>query len=136
MPPELQLLEKKKDSGVPSSIERPVEEFEKAHETERALVCAACGHRVTRPKLGIAVNGAHEHTFINPEGVIYRIGTFSAAAGAAEVGPPSSYFSWFAGYSWRVLVCLGCSVHLGWSFRSSDSSFAGLILERLREAER
>jgi hypothetical protein len=85
--------------------------------------------------LRIDVNGSHEHTFINPEGVIYRIGAFSAAAGAVDVGPPSTYFSWFAGHAWRLAICKRCTTHLGWSFRAEESVFVGLILERLREAD-
>lgn len=117
----------------PSSASRADDETRGAPGVEPELLCSACGRGITRPRLRIRVQGAHEHTFINPEGVIYRIGTFSAAFGAAEVGPSSTYFSWFSGHAWRVLVCLGCGVHLGWSFRSSESAFVGLILDRLRE---
>jgi hypothetical protein len=133
MTPTLWLLEDEKRAEAPTT--RTHIKDEPSDRVERQLVCAACGQAVTHPRLRIEVNGAHEHTFINPEGVIYRIGAFSAASGAVDVGPPSTYFSWFAGHAWRVAICKRCTVHLGWSFRAEGSRFVGLILERLREAD-
>ena len=39
----------------------------------------------------------------------------------------------FAAYSWRIVVCRGCGVHLGWLFESTGHSFFGLIRTRLIE---
>jgi len=38
------------------------------------LNCARCGKKVARSSDRIEVHDRHEHTFINPVGVIYRIG--------------------------------------------------------------
>jgi len=35
---------------------------------EHALVCAACGHRISDDDHRIEMSGAHEHTFVNPAG--------------------------------------------------------------------
>jgi hypothetical protein len=97
------------------------------------LTCAQCGNNVARTSDRIEVNGKHEHTFINPMGVIYRIGCFGAAPGTIEVGQPSDEFAWFRGHLWRIAVCSRCTNHLGWSFTSDSAQFYGLVLENLRE---
>jgi len=99
------------------------------------LKCAHCGSRVARTSDRIEVNSHHEHTFINPVGVIYKIGCFKVASGVIEVGPSTTEFSWFSGHSWRCLACGGCEVHLGWSFTAVGSCFLGLILSQLCEDE-
>ncbi len=97
------------------------------------LTCARCGKKVARSSDRIEVNNRHEHTFINPAGVIYRIGCFAAAPGTAEIGRPSAEFAWFRGHRWRCLCCSGCETHLGWTFKSDTSQFCGLILDQLSD---
>jgi hypothetical protein len=97
------------------------------------LNCVRCGSKVARCNDRVQVNDKHEHTFINPVGVIYRIGCFSASPGAFEVGQASSEFAWFRDYVWRCLCCAGCEVHLGWSFTQDAARFCGLILDQLSE---
>ena len=102
-------------------------------QARRALVCAACGEVIAPLDARIEVGGAHRHTFVNPHGHVFEIGCFSPAPGCASIGEPSEFFSWFPGYAWRVAICRGCGVHLGWSF-GDPPDFHGLILERLRES--
>jgi len=97
------------------------------------LNCIQCGSKIARCTDRIQVNDKHEHTFINPVGVIYRIGCFSASPGAFEIGQASSEFAWFRGYEWRCLCCAVCEVHLGWTFTQSAARFCGLILDHLSE---
>ncbi len=97
------------------------------------LNCVQCGSKVARCNDRIEVNDKHEHTFINPAGVLYRIGCFSASPGAFEVGQASSEFAWFRGYEWRCLCCAACEVHLGWTFTQGAMRFCGLILDQLSE---
>ena len=40
------------------------------------LYCAACGHLATRPNWRIAVDGAHEHTFFGPIGILFLLLSF------------------------------------------------------------
>ena len=96
------------------------------------LVCAACGHAVARTSARREVSGAHEHTFVNPHGHVFHIGCFSPVTGATAIGVPSHQFSWFPGYTWRVALCVGCGVHLGWRF-GNGGGFWGLIVDRLSE---
>ncbi len=96
------------------------------------LVCATCARRITHDDHRIAVNGAHEHTFVNPGGFVHVVGCFAAASGLAYVGDPQSAFSWFPGFRWQIAACGGCGVHLGWIFRAAGDQFHGLLPAQLR----
>ena len=102
-----------------------------------ALLCAACGEMITDRREGVAPNGSHEHTFVNPAGIIYQIACFRAAPGCRESGDPTGDWSWFPGYLWRYAFCRSCAEHLGWLYRSGfGEGFWGLIVPRLVEARR
>ncbi len=104
-------------------------------QTEPAIVCAACDASITSVRYRIAMNGAHEHRFMNPAGLLFHIGCFSEAIGCAVVGPSSNEYPWFPGYAWRFALCGQCRCHLGWHFRQgAEPGFFGLILNRLRHA--
>ena len=78
------------------------------------------------------MEGAHQHTFANPGGIVYQIGCFQSAKGCAQTGPATDEFSWFKGFRWRIVVCRACLLHLGWVFIShARGHFYGLILDRL-----
>jgi hypothetical protein len=98
-------------------------------------MCAACRAVVTHDSERVEMNGSHTHCFMNPAGLVFRIGCFLHAPGARELGPASDFFSWFPGFAWRVAACRVCGEHLGWSFNSEATQFWGLILERLLDAE-
>jgi len=105
---------------------------EQSLEQEAYIRCRQCRSVIASPEDRIIVQGSHQHTFANPHGIVFEIGCFSAVKGCGHVGPPSAEFSWFAGYSWRVAVCLICLTHLGWFFSSpAKEGFHGLILDRL-----
>jgi hypothetical protein len=104
-------------------------------EREALLVCATCRSPVARPRDAIDVDGAHSHAFVNPAGLIFRVRCFSAAAGAAGAGEESDYWTWFPGFLWQAAVCRRCFEHLGWRYRNAESTFFGLIAERLLELE-
>jgi hypothetical protein len=100
---------------------------------EPALVCSVCAQQITRPVHQIDKRGAHEHTFANPGGFVHRVRCFGIATGVAELGSPERAFSWFPGYTWQVLDCARCRVHIGWLFRCADDRFYGLVADRLVE---
>ena len=102
-----------------------------AADDDPALVCSICEQRVTREAHGIERAGAHEHTFVNPGGFVHQVRCFAVATGLAEVGAPERAFSWFPGYTWQIVECGGCRVHIGWRFRSGDETFWGLVAGRL-----
>jgi hypothetical protein len=99
---------------------------------EDAIVCRQCLHVITSSAERRDINGAHAHTFANPEGIIFQIVCYRSAWGCGYVGPASREFTWFAGYVWRIAVCANCHIHLGWRFSASDGHFFhGLITSRL-----
>lgn len=96
------------------------------------LRCKACKHKITTHTETINVSGAHQHTFANPNGIVFEIGCFKIAPGCRHTGPFTPEFSWFPGYSWQISVCGSCLTHLGWRFVSAENDFFyGLILDRL-----
>ncbi len=97
------------------------------------LRCADCQYPITRKVDRIAVNEKHQHVFANPHGYIFQIGCFAQAPGCVAVGQESSQFSWFPGSTWRIALCGQCLTLLGWAFRSNESLFFGLILDKLTE---
>lgn len=98
---------------------------------ETWLLCAACEHRITRRRDRTAVDDSHEHTFMNPHAYAYHIGCFAAAPGVVPSGPASGYWSWFPGYTWQIVNCGGCRVHLGWKFQTEGHRCYGLVLNKL-----
>jgi hypothetical protein len=101
-------------------------------DAETAILCRNCRHPVTHPQERIAMAGNHRHSFVNPAGLVFEIGCFRQAPGCRHAGPASPEFSWFPGYHWRIALCRGCQVQLGWRFESSvGGRFSGLILTRL-----
>ena len=102
-------------------------------EPEERLLCLACGHPITSLRERISAGGAHQHTFANPAGFVFRIGCFGRAPGCAQAGTPTLEHTWFPGRAWRYALCGGCRTHLGWAFQDGRSGFFGLILDRLLE---
>jgi hypothetical protein len=96
-----------------------------------ALLCRACGRVITHDRDRLSVQGAHLHTFANPQGRVFEIGCFQSAVGCGYGEGVTAEFTWFAGYQWKIAVCAGCLTHVGWLFICATSQFHGLILDRL-----
>jgi hypothetical protein len=125
----------KKDPS-PASIPEPDRPTIPARaEVRRDLLCRTCRSRITHEDHRIEVNGAHEHTFVNPGGFMHRIGCFALATHLRELGSPESAFSWFPGFSWQIVVCKTCRTHLGWIYRCAGDRFTGLLLDELVSSE-
>jgi len=122
---------------VPGTAGEPGEEAQKAEAGSkgRLLLCALCGYPITRTGDRIAKKGSHIHTFANPHGYFYRFGCFLTAPGCMAQGDESAFFSWFDDYSWQVVLCGRCRIHMGWKYRSQKDQFHGLLLERLVEEQ-
>lgn len=105
--------------------------------TGPVLRCRACRFPVTDSGARIEIGGRHGHTFFNPHGLVFDIGCFSRAPGCGVFGKPSTEFTWFSGFAWRLAVCRGCGSHLGWFYSPEydGSSFFGLIFSLLIEDE-
>lgn len=117
-------------AGSASSADAMAEKKED-EKKEKLLLCANCRRAITRPSEKTSIHNAHQHAFTNPSGLVFEIGCFKDAPGCGYIGEPSSEFTWFQGYQWRVAVCRNCLVHLGWLFSSPGLSFHGLILSAL-----
>jgi hypothetical protein len=101
---------------------------------KRRLICAACGHPVTRVSEKVKVRGRHDHAFPY-YGDIVRLGCFRKAEGCIGVERVSHGYSWFRGYAWQIQLCRNCYTQLGWKYMSEDDSFYGLVFKTLREEE-
>lgn len=99
------------------------------------VVCRACGIGLAASADATTVGGHHHHSFINPEGYIYRVRCFTKVRNVVTVGIPSSDFTWFAGHTWLVLACATCACHVGWQFDSESSKFFALIADRIAERD-
>ena len=94
--------------------------------------CAACGYLVTTTGARLAVDGAFEHTKVNPHGLVFVIVTYGEAPGCRPEGDVHHYWSWFPGKGWQIATCARCRTHLGWVFVSpAAASFHGLIVDRI-----
>ncbi len=113
-----------RDTGL-RDAERP--------EEKDGLYCAECHAPITRRRYRIVVNEQHEHVFANPAGYIFHISCFSEAQGCMITGEETDYFTWFPGYAWRYALCAQCINLLGWMFRSQQTMFFGLIMDKLCE---
>ncbi|MDX2455369.1 cereblon family protein [Desulfosarcina sp.] len=118
------------EKGGVDSIVAPQDKTSAA--SAEAIVCRQCLHVITSYAERRVINGAHAHTLANPEGIVFEIACYRNAWGCGYVGPASAEFTWFAGYVWRVAVCVNCHVHLGWHFSAPGGHFFhGLIASRL-----
>ncbi len=102
-------------------------------EEERTIICRLCRHVITTPDTMVPMNGILNHIFTNPAGVTYTIACFSSARGCVTTGEPTLDYTWFPGFQWSYALCAGCFSHLGWHYRARESSFYGLILDRITE---
>jgi len=102
-------------------------------EKEARIVCILCGVDITSTRERIEINGSHTHTFLNPAGIVFRIGCFAHAPGCIVYGEGISEYSWFTDYLWSYATCSGCNNHLGWYYSAGGSSFFGLIMDQLAE---
>ncbi len=106
---------------------------EAAARRDRWLVCADCGYPITREEHRTERDGQHQHTQMNPHGVIHRVALYTQAPGCVPQSDPEAYWSWFTGYAWTIVGCGGCAQHLGWRFDAPSDQFYGLLPERLAE---
>jgi hypothetical protein len=99
------------------------------------LVCKPCSAFIAELRSRIEVNGAHAHSFINPAGLIFRVGCHASAPGVLGIGEKSEHWSWFPGFCWQAAVCRACAQHLGWCFEGPHARFVALILDRVVERD-
>lgn len=123
----------KAGEGKPGVKKPPAPELSDDKGRGRVLGCAFCRRPITTTAAAIEVDGAHAHTFTNPDAISFRIGCFHEARGLMKLGPSSFEWTWFPGYAWQVELCANCREQLGWLYRSTGHTFHGLILDNLVE---
>ena len=116
-----------------SRLTRTSRQQDKLH-LRPVILCKTCKSHITDSNQAIAVSTTHTHTFPNPFGLVFTIRCFASAPGCVTHGEASPDFSWFSGYDWQIVLCRGCSEHLGWKFCGNDVFF-GLIAAKLFEGK-
>ena len=107
----------------------------KSDDTKRyKLCCAVCGNPVTTNVEAIEVEGSHEHVKINPQQRQFILRCFLSATGCRLAGEPTTDFTWFSGYAWRIAECNRCGTQMGWFFEGGKQFFV-LIAEMLKPCE-
>ena len=126
---------KKKHGNKIINAYQEKDQDEKKEFNENFILCRSCNHKITTLKEKIDINGFHNHTFANPNGIIFDIGCYKNAPGCVYSGHFTDEFSWFKTYKWKVSICASCLAHLGWLFLSSNNDFFnGLIVDRIIES--
>jgi hypothetical protein len=101
---------------------------------ERWLCCRSCATRIA-PVAAILPEGERPLVFANPQGLVFELVLLGRAQALRLVGSATQEFTWFQGYAWRVALCDGCGIHLGWRFEavagSSPPVFFGLLRREL-----
>ncbi|ARU57903.1 MAG: cereblon family protein [Pseudomonadales bacterium] len=119
---------------TPGSIEISAPETNAAESEKRepAVRCAHCNATITSEKYKTLIDGEFAHFQCNPTGNSFYFGCYSKAEGCQIIGQPSTEFSWFTGFAWRIALCNQCKSHLGWYFQqTATESFYGLILSQI-----
>ena len=75
------------------------------NDTASDWLCAWCHNRVASEMDRFPYNGKDEFTFRNPEGIRFKIITFSRTLGCRETGVPTLENTWFPGYAWSYCQC-------------------------------
>lgn len=130
----------KDQGGERAGAEQPDEDVDvvddPAPKRSERLLCRQCGQVLTSRQSVIEIDGASDHVFENPHGMVYHVRCFDEAPGAVTLGAPTDEFTWFRGYTWQIALCGGCRSHVGWAFIADKHRFWGLIPGRLvAEAE-
>jgi len=99
----------------------------------RKYYCSKCGALVATSAELAKLNGADQHSFINPAGILCNFMTFSHCENVVVHEDLFFEHSWFVGYGWRFLLCCTCFQHLGWKYDAlrstmSPESFFGVLV--------
>ena len=95
------------------------------------LYCTNCRQLITSEEMVTRIGGEHSHFKANPAGIVYDIRCFRSTTGTKGVGEFEEFFTWFPGFHWQILVCSCCDQHLGWTYRSNNRQFFGIIRSKI-----
>ncbi len=122
--------------GKPGDGKAPEERDEIREEEGEVLRCRSCGAEIAAVEDICSIAGAPSlQHFANPEGALWEVLTVRHARGLVADVQAYSSFTWFAGYSWRMVACAACMEHLGWMYEAMGSQtpprFFGLVRGKL-----
>ena len=109
--------------------------FKKDDDKDRKTYhCTRCGAFITDSEAMIGIQGAEDHSFVNPAGVQCNFSTFIQCKNVMVDSDLYLQHSWFDGYGWRFIMCAVCLQHLGWKYDAvkkgvSPKSFFGILVE-------
>lgn len=78
--------------------------------------CSLCGALIAYSGALIKILGSQEHSYVNPAGIRCDFLTFIECHNVLVDRQLYLRHSWFNGYGWRFLNCVGCLQHLGWKY--------------------
>lgn len=101
-------------------------------DNEKFFCCARCRTKIANCNLLFAMSKhGVQSNYINPGGCIHETNTIRNHSLIKEAvfptGVPSTEFSWFPGYSWQIILCRLCDMHLGWKFASTKPNMVPKI---------
>ena len=86
--------------------------------------CAACATRLAREDWVLEAASQGPLVFANPHGRFFELLLVTHVVGGVFDRHPTSEFTWFIGYAWRVGSCASCRAHIGWHFQATGSDVA------------
>lgn len=107
---------------VTNSVNIRMQIVEDSLDYDRFFCCRRCRNQIANCNTLFAMSKHGVQTnYCNPGGIIHETNTVYAVRTDAVYpsGAPSTQFSWFPGYSWQVLLCRICDIHIGWRFDST-----------------
>lgn len=111
--------------GPSSSRSQAVRSNESLAEGSEGWVrCATCAARLAHQSWMLGEGGRAPLVFKNPHGIVFYLLLVARVVGAHFEGPPTSEFTWFRGYAWRVGYCSQCQTHVGWHFSATQTDVA------------
>jgi len=96
--------------------------IDKTLDNEKFFCCTRCKSKIANCSSLFAMSKHGVQTnYINPAGCIHETNTvYNLIKGSTyPTGAPSEEFSWFPAYSWQIILCRRCDMHLGWKFAST-----------------
>ncbi len=105
---------------------------------QKPYVCSQCRTEITHSEALIPLNGARDHSFVNPVGVRCNFMTFNHCENVIVHDEIYLQHSWFPGYGWRIVICRACLQHLGWKYdavtaKALPSTFFGLLIDAIEQ---
>ena len=85
-----------------------------------SLACLHCEHVIANKNdlFSMSATGP-QAAYVNPGGHVHETMTFFKATGLSVTGRPTTEYSWFPGYAWRIARCDNCHEHMGWKFTAA-----------------